>query len=67
MIGFDGVIPVLFHDVARDGDQLFDHSRVGRCPVGTHLGRVYAVFEGLGEKPRVAVRSRFGETSTSMT
>ncbi len=67
MIGFDGVVHVLLHDVAGGGDELFDRSWVGRCPVGTHFGRVYAVFEGLGEKPRVAVRSRFGETSTSMT
>jgi hypothetical protein len=39
MIGFDGVIRILFGDVARGGYQLLDHSRVGRCPVGAHLGR----------------------------
>jgi hypothetical protein len=32
MIGFDGVVRVLLHDVARGGQQLIDHLRVGRRP-----------------------------------
>jgi len=31
--------------------QLLDHSWVGRCPVGAHLGRVEAVLQGAGEEP----------------
>ena len=51
VIGFDGVICVLLGDVARGGYQLLDHSQAGRCPVGGHLGRAQAVFEGAGEEP----------------
>jgi hypothetical protein len=32
--------------VARGGYQLLDHSQVGQCPVGGHLGRAQALLEG---------------------
>src|SRR5918998_6676625 len=51
MIGFDGIVPVLLGDVAGGGYQLLDHSRVGRCPVGGHLGGACAVVEDIGEEP----------------
>jgi hypothetical protein len=51
MIGFDGVVRVLLHDVARGGQQLIDHPRVGRRTVGVHLGWAWAVLEGAGEEP----------------
>jgi hypothetical protein len=51
MIGFDGIIRILLGDVARGGYQLLDHSWVGRCPVGGHLGRAWAVIEGANKEP----------------
>ncbi len=47
-------------------DQLFDHSRVGRYPVGGHLSVPCAVLEDAGEEPAGGRQSRFGEISTSM-
>src|SRR5437868_13698838 len=46
MIGFDGIVCVLLHDMARGGQQLLEHSLVGRCPICGHLARAYAVLEG---------------------
>jgi hypothetical protein len=46
VICFDGVIRVLLGNVARGGYQLLDHSQVGQCPVGGHLGRAQALLEG---------------------
>jgi hypothetical protein len=37
MIGLDQIIRVLLHDMARRRQQLIEHPRVGRCPVGAHL------------------------------
>jgi hypothetical protein len=51
VIGFDDVIRVLLGDVARGGYQLFEHSRVGRCPIGIHFGGARAVLQGAGEEP----------------
>ena len=51
MIGFDGVVRVVLHDVARGGQQLIDHPRVGRRPISAHLGGAWAVLEGAGEEP----------------
>jgi hypothetical protein len=51
MIGLDGIVCVLLHDMARGGQQLIEHSRVGRCPIGGHLARAWAVLEGAGEEP----------------
>ena len=69
MIGFNGIVRVLLHDMARGGQQLIEHSRVGRCPICRHLAGSWAVLEGTGgvENRRVAARSRFWDTSTSMT
>jgi hypothetical protein len=51
MIGFDGIVCVLLHDMARGGQQLIEYSLVGRCPICGHLARAYAVLEGAGEEP----------------
>jgi hypothetical protein len=51
MIGFDGIVRVLLHDMARGWQQLIEYPRVGMCPVGAHLGRVSAVLERTGEEP----------------
>jgi hypothetical protein len=51
MIGFEGIVRVLLHDMARGGQQLIEHSRVGRCPICGHLARSCAVLEGAGEEP----------------
>jgi hypothetical protein len=40
VIGFDEIIGVLPDEVAGAGQWLLDHSWVGRCAVGAHLGRV---------------------------
>lgn len=39
MIGFDGIVRVLLHDMARGGQLLIEHSRVCRCPICGHLAR----------------------------
>jgi hypothetical protein len=51
MIGFDAVVGVLLEDMARGGQQLVEHSRVGGCPVGSDLTRVRAALQGVGEEP----------------
>jgi hypothetical protein len=51
VIGFDGIIGVLLHDMARRGQQLIDHSRVGRRLIGADLARARALLQGTGEKP----------------
>ena len=51
MIGFEGIVGVLLHDMARGGQQLIEHSRVGRCPICGHLAGSWAVLEGVGEEP----------------
>ena len=50
MIGFDGIVRVLLHDVARGGQQLIDHPRVGRRPISAHLSRAWAMLESAGEE-----------------
>ncbi len=50
MIGLDGVIGVLLHDVAGARQQLIEHPRVGGCSVGGHFAGVWTVLEGTGEK-----------------
>ena len=39
MIGLDRIISVLLHNMARGRQQLIEHPRVGRCPVGAQLAR----------------------------
>jgi hypothetical protein len=51
MIGFDRIICVLLDDMARGGQQLVKHSRVGRRPVRGHLARAWAVLKRAGEEP----------------
>jgi hypothetical protein len=51
MIGLDGVIGVLLHDVTRAWQHLVKYADVGRCPVRVYLGRICTVFESMGEEP----------------
>src|ERR687894_381652 len=67
MIGLDRVSGVLLQDMARRGQQLLDHSRIGGRLIGADLAGTWAVLQGTGEDRRVAARSRYWETSTSMT
>ena len=61
MIGLDGVIGVLLHDVARARQRLVQDADVGRCPAGGYLGWICSVFENMGEEPagggQIAFRS----------
>jgi hypothetical protein len=41
MIGLDGVIGVLLHDVACAQQQLVEHPRVGGCSVGGYFAGVW--------------------------
>jgi hypothetical protein len=41
VIGFDGIGPVLLTGVASRGQQLVEHSRVGRRAIGAHLGAAW--------------------------
>jgi hypothetical protein len=50
VISFDRVVRVLLGDVAGRGQQLSEHSRIRRSPVGAHLGRWCTVLERLGEE-----------------
>lgn len=51
MIGLDGVIGVLLHDVACARQQLVEHPRIGGCSVGGHFAGLWTVLEGTGEEP----------------
>jgi hypothetical protein len=67
MIGLDRVSGVLLQDMARRGQQLLDHSRIGGRLIGADsLGRG-PCSKARVKNRRVAARSRFWETSTSMT
>jgi hypothetical protein len=50
VIGFDGVIRVLLHDMAHRGQQLIEYPRVGRRPISAHLCWAWAMLEGAGEE-----------------
>jgi hypothetical protein len=50
VIGFDGVVRVVLHDMARRGQQFIEHPRVRRSSVGAHLGWAWAMLEGAGEE-----------------
>jgi hypothetical protein len=39
MIGLDRVIRVLPQDMAHGRQQLIEHPRISRCPIGAHLAR----------------------------
>ena len=67
LVGFDGVIGVLLSDVAYGGQQFVEHAGVGRCPVGGDVARAVPCSSARVKNRRVAVRSLFSETSTSMT
>jgi hypothetical protein len=51
MIGFDGVVRVLLHDMARRGQQLIEHPRIHESSVGAHPCWAWAMLEGAGEEP----------------
>jgi hypothetical protein len=67
MIFFDMVIAVLGGEMAGSGHQLVEHPGIGRCFVGRHRVGVGAVIESRVKHRRVAAKSRFSDTSTSMT
>jgi hypothetical protein len=50
VISFDRVVRILFGDMTGRGQQLIEHSRIRRSPVGAHLGRSWTVIEGMGEE-----------------
>jgi len=50
MICFDGVVRVLLGEVAGRAQQLIEHPRVRRRPIGAHLGGAWTVLEGTDEK-----------------
>jgi hypothetical protein len=60
MIGFDGVIRILLGDVTRGRYQLLDHPRVGRRPIGSHLGGPWAVLQDTSEEPAGGGQIPFG-------
>lgn len=51
MTGFNGIVCVLLYDMACGGQQLIEHSGVGRALVGGHLARAQAMLERPGEEP----------------
>ena len=50
MIGFDGVVGILLHDVARGRQQLIEYTWVGRRSISAHLGWTWAMLQGMGEE-----------------
>src|ERR687894_817398 len=50
MIRLDRIIPVLLHDMAYGRQQLIEHPRISRCPVGAHLAWARAVLKSSGEE-----------------
>ena len=59
MVCLDRVVAVLLGDVTGGGQQLLEHPRVGRRPVGGHFGRCWAVLQGTGEEPAGGVQNPF--------
>lgn len=51
MISLDRVVRVPFDSVQRRGDQLVQDPRIGRCPIGSDLGRDGACAPRPGEAP----------------
>ena len=50
VICFDRVIQALPHYMTGARQQLVEYSRIGGCPVGSHLSRCWAVSERTGEE-----------------
>ena len=50
VVSLDTVVRVLLNDVARGREQVVEHARVDRRPVGGDLDRRQAVREGAGEE-----------------
>ena len=61
------LLPVPLGDVAGGGQQFLDYSGIGECAVGGHLSGRGPCSRGRVKNRRVAARSRFSETRTSMT
>ena len=51
MISFDWIVGILLGEVAGRGQQLIEHWRIHRSPVGAHLGRGWVVLKCVGEEP----------------
>src|SRR5918911_7247 len=67
VIGFDRIVSVLLGDMTGGRHQLIEHPRVGGGTISGDLDRGRRVIQGAVKNRRVAARSRFSETSTSMT
>jgi hypothetical protein len=59
VVAFDTVVLVLAGVMPRGRNQVLDHVRQSRCPVGDHLGRVAVNSQGGGEE-----RTRGGDDAT---
>ena len=51
MIGFDGLVRAQLNNVASGGQQLVEHSRVGRRAIGAHHGRAWGKLKGTSQEP----------------
>ena len=51
VVRFDRVVGVLLHHVPRLGHDLVEHPRIGRGPVGGHLGRPSGCVQRPGKEP----------------
>jgi hypothetical protein len=67
VIGFERVVSELLGDMAGGRHQLVEHGWVGNRLIGGDLDWGRPVFKGAGRNRRVAARSRFSATNTSMT
>jgi hypothetical protein len=55
MIGLDRIIGVPLHDMARRGQQLIDHSWIGRRLIGADLTWAWAVLQQGYRQSRVGM------------
>jgi hypothetical protein len=51
VISFNHIIRILLEDMQGRRQELIEYPKVGRCPVGGHLGWACAVLKCLGEEP----------------
>jgi hypothetical protein len=50
VIGFDGIVGLLLHDMARRRQQLIEYPWVGGRPISGHLGGAWAVLKSACEE-----------------
>jgi hypothetical protein len=67
VISFHGVVGVLLQDVPAARNQVIEHARVDRCPVGGDLRRRWSAGQRPGEERRAGAPSRRSDSRTSMT